>query len=175
MDQVARLTDWARKVTSDRFRSAVCALLVLTSALGFSAPAQPVTGGERWLRIGELPSNRSVTVQLKNGNRLKGSIEHFDGDGFVLRDTGGGRLVPVDRASVTNVSRRSRSRGAIYGLLVGFGAGFATGAIAGPYITDFGNPGAARRMKYGGAWGLFFGGVGAGVGALTGARIIVYR
>ena len=81
----------------------------------------------------------------------------------------------MDRASVSSVTRKSRARGALYGLLVGFGAGFATGAAAGPYIADFGNPGAARRMKYGAGLGLFFGGVGAGVGALTGTRITVYR
>jgi hypothetical protein len=131
-------------------------------------------GAERWLRIGELRGDQRISVRLMNGDRLNGSVERFAESGFVLREAGG-RMVPVDRASVKSVIRKSRPRGALYGLLIGFGAGFATGATAGPYITDFGDPGAARRVKYGVGWGLFFGGVGAGVGALTGAGISVYR
>ena len=73
------------------------------------------------------------------------------------------------------MTRRSRARGALIGFLIGFGVGAPVGAYAGPYIADFGNPPAGTRFRHAMGWGTFVGGVSAGVGALTGKQVTVYR
>lgn len=86
----------------------------MTSALcvlAGSAPAQSPPGGERWLRIGELHGGKRVTVELMNGDRLKGSVERVTESGFVLH-TPGDKAVPVDRGSVKRVTRPSVATGA---------------------------------------------------------------
>ena len=73
------------------------------------------------------------------------------------------------------MTRKSRGRGALIGVIAGFAVAFPVGAAAGPYIADFGNPPVATRLRHGAGWGLFFGGVGAGIGALAGKQVTVYR
>jgi hypothetical protein len=153
-------------------RAAAVSLAVILYASGLlsSARAQSV---DRWSRLRLLQADDQIRVELNNGERWNGAVRGFSADRFTLIDRGG-RAIPVERDSAKAISRKSRGRGALYGLLVGFGAGFVVGAAAGPYITDFGNPGAGRRVKYGVGWGAFSGGIGAGIGALAGARVKIY-
>jgi hypothetical protein len=77
--------------------------------------------------------------------------------------------------SVERVTRKSRARGALWGFIVGFGIAAPVGAYAGPYLADWGNPSATVRLRHAAGWGLFFGGAGAGIGALTGVQRTIYR
>jgi hypothetical protein len=137
------------------------------------ALAQSPREARRWSGLGALHAGREVRVEVTGGNRLAGAIQAVDENRLTLRERSGS-TANVERNSVRRVTVKSRGRAALYGLLIGFGAGFVAGATAGPYIVDFGNPGGARRVKYGAGWGAFVGGIGAGVGALTGARIALY-
>ncbi|MBL8217709.1 MAG: hypothetical protein JNL62_00685 [Bryobacterales bacterium] len=137
------------------------------------ALAQTPRADYRWSRLGTLSGTIQVRAELTSGARLCGAIASVGPSRLTLRRRDGAASV-VERSSLRSVSLRSRRRGALYGLLAGFGVGFVTGAAAGPYIADFGNPGAARRVKYGIGLGLFGGGIGAGIGVLTGARVSLY-
>jgi hypothetical protein len=136
------------------------------------AAAQSETDA-RWYALGSLPGGTQVRVDLVKPERLNGTVAGTEGDRLTLRNRDGASVV-LARESVARVSRKSRRRAAVYGLIIGFTAGFITGAAAGPYITDFGNPGAARRVKYGIGFGAFSGGIGAGIGALAGTRVRLY-
>lgn len=114
-----------------------------------------------------------VRAELTSGARLSGVISNVEAGRFTLRDMDVAASV-IERSSLERVSLRSRHRGALYGFLDGFGVGCAIGAAAGAYIADFGNPGAARRVKYGIGLGIFSGGIGAGIGVLTGVRVNLY-
>ena len=130
--------------------------------------AQSSSDVERWSRVGALRPGAQIRVEMTSGNRVAGTIAAADANRFTLLERGGKSLT-VERSSVRRVTLRSRGRGALYGLLIGFGAGFITGATAGPYIADFGDPGASRRVKYGAGWGAVFGGRGQDRQAWSGA------
>lgn len=137
--------------------------------------AMTVTGSaaDPWSQLGSLSQDARIAVETQAGEHVTGFAVRLEPDRLVLRRTAGDDR-SVDRASVKRVTRKSRGRGALIGLIVGFGGGFAMGAAAGPYIADFGNPGAARRVKYGLGWGAFTGGIGAGAGALIGSKKTIY-
>lgn len=147
-------------------RSAAVSLAAILCASGLLNSARGESS-DRWSRLRLLQSDDRIRVDLNNRDRLNGAVRGFEANRFTLIERGG-RAIPVERDSVKSISRKLRGRGALYGLLVGFGAGFVVGAAAGPYITDFGNPGAGRRVKYG------IGCIGAGIGALAGARVKIY-
>lgn len=144
---------------------AAAALMLLAG----STRAQP-----SWDNVLKLRTNRTVKVYLRSGEALKGRIESAGAEGLTLRGSGG-KLSPLDRRDVLRVTKKSRAKGALWGGLVLFGITAPIGAYAGPYIADWGYPSAGVRFRYAMGFGLFFGGVGAGIGALTGAEATVYR
>jgi hypothetical protein len=154
--------------------SALAMLACALSGLTGSAAAQETPpGAGRWSNLEGLGGSRRVRVETRSGERRDGVLEQVDANRLTLREPNG-NAVPIERDAIRRVTRKSRKRGALYGLLVGFAGGFAAGAAYGPYLTDFGYPGAGTRIKFGVGFGMCLGGIGAGIGALAGTRITVY-
>ncbi|MBI4876156.1 MAG: hypothetical protein HY822_16085 [Acidobacteria bacterium] len=105
---------------------------------------------------------------------MNGRLESAGAEGLRLRAKGG-RTVQAGKEDVARVSRKSRRWGALWGGIAGFVCAAPVGAFAGPYIADYGNPSGSVRLRHAAGWGLFFGGAGAGIGALTGMEKTVYR
>jgi hypothetical protein len=127
-----------------------------------------------WERAERLAPGQSITVHLRSGKMLKGRLEAVAADALRIRMKAG-RVEQAARGEIFRLTRKSRVRGALWGLIAGFGAGAPVGAFAGPYLADWGNPSASVRLRHAAGWGLFFGGIGAGIGALAGAQATVYR
>lgn len=150
-------------------RAAIAAVLLLLHSEAGSA--QQTVAAERWSALSTVL--QPVTVEKKNGDRLAGTVQSIEAERLTLFDRSS-QSATVGRNTVQRITRKSRVRGTLYGLAAGFAGGFVFGAAAGPYIADFGNPGTARRVKYGIGFGLFTGGIGAGIGALAGAGVRLY-
>lgn len=138
----------------------------LLPGLGQAQPA--------WERVQRLGPNQTVTVHLRNGEVLKGKLGSASAEGLSLLGKRG-KMVQAGREEIARVTKKSRGRGAMWGGIIGFGLAAPVGAYAGPYIADWGNPSAGVRLRHAAGWGLFFGGVGAGIGVLTGTETTVYR
>jgi hypothetical protein len=138
--------------------------LALLVFVAFAAiQAQPPDAA--WQRLSTLPEGAAVRVHQRNREVISGRLVRWTPDQLVLRQAA------VARPEIVKVSRRSRLRGALLGFAIGFGIAAPIGAYAGPYIADWGNP----SLRHAAGWGIFFGGVGAGLGALAGRHPTVYR
>jgi hypothetical protein len=147
-------------------------LLFALAAMGLTsdvASAQPA-----WERVQALRPNQAVTVYPRTGGPVKGKLQSAGADSLTLLGRGG-KTVRVGRDDVLSVTRRSRLNGTMWGGIFGFGVGFPVGAFAVPYLVDVGNPSAGGRLVSGAEMGLLVGGIGAGIGALTGIETTVYR
>ena len=127
-----------------------------------------------WDRLGQLGPKKRIKVYLRNDEVLKGAIQEWQPEAVSLL-TAGDKVVRLRAEEVSRVTKKSRSRAAMWGAIIGFGIAAPVGAYAGPYIADWGNPGLGVRLRHAGGWGLFFGGIGAGVGTLTGMERTVYK
>lgn len=147
-------------------------VLVAVAAVGLfsvAASAQPT-----WERVQALRPNQAVTVYPRTGGPVKGKLQNAGADSLTLLGRRG-KTVHVARGDVLRVTRKSRLKGAMWGGILGFGVAAPIGAFVGPYIADYGNPSASVRLGYAAGLGLFFGGIGAGIGALAGVETTVYR
>ena len=122
-----------------------------------------------WQRLSSLPEGAALRVHQRNREVISGRFVRWTPDELVLRQA------TIARPQIVKVGRRSRVRGALIGFAVGFGIAAPIGAYAGPYIADLGNPSTGVRLRHAAGWGMFFGGVGAGIGALVGRHPTVYR
>ncbi len=151
-----------------RSLSTAFALLMAASVIG---TAQDERG---WGRLGQLSPKKRVKVYLRGGEVLKGAIREWQPEAISLL-TAGDKVVRLRAEEVSRVTKKSRGRAAMWGAIIGFAITAPVGAYAGPYLADWGNPSAGVRLRHAAGWGLFFGGIGAGVGALTGMERTVYR
>lgn len=115
-----------------------------------------------------------MTVYPRTGEPAKGRLRNAGAGSLTLLGRGG-KTVQAGRRDVLRVTRKSRLKAAVWGGAFGFGAAAPVGAFAGLYIADCGNPSASVRLRYAAGWGLVRGGIGAGIGALTGTETTVYR
>jgi hypothetical protein len=122
-----------------------------------------------WQRLSSLREGAALRVHLRNDEVTSGRFVRWTPDQLVLRQA------TIARPEIVKVGRRSRLRGALIGFAVGFAIAAPIGAYAGPYIADWGNPSSGVRLRHAAGWGVFFGGVGAGLGALVGRHPTVYR
>ena len=143
------------------FRGAV---VLLVAGAAFAQAPDP-----DWQRVGALKEGSAVQVHLRTRDVVAGPLVRWSAADLAV----GQRTIA--RPEIAKVTRRSRLRGALIGFAVGFAIAAPIGAYAGPYIADWGNPSASVRLRHAAGWGLFFGGVGAGIGALVSAHPTVYR
>ena len=142
------------------------AVLVLV-AIATASAQSPADAA--WQRLSTLPEGAALHVHQRNREMLSGRFVRWTPDQLVLRQA------TIARPEIVKVSRRSRWRGALIGFGVGFAIAAPIGAYAGPYIADWGNPSTGVRLRHAAGWGIFFGGVGAGLGALAGRHPTIYR
>jgi hypothetical protein len=125
-----------------------------------------------WARVTSLAPDQRVKVYLTDGTVLKGRVERT-AEGLALRTSKD--LLPLAEDRVSRVSKKSRGRGAMWGGIIGFAVGAPVGAAAGPYLADWGNPSASKRLQFAAGWGLYIGGISAGIGWLTGAEQTIFK
>ena len=142
--------------------------------LALSIPAAAADGAAKgWDRIGQIPKTQSVTIHLQDGKTLKGKIQETGSDGLTLIQ---GRSVrQVKRTEIAEVTKKSRLKGALWGSITGTAITAPILAAKAGYIVDKNNPTIKDRLGMAGVAGLFFGGIGAGVGAAAGTSSVIYR
>jgi hypothetical protein len=142
--------------------------------LALSVPAAAADGvTNEWDRVGRIPNTQTVTIQLQDGNSLKGKIQEAGTDGLTLVQ--GSVVRQVKRTEIAKVTRTSRLKGALWGAIVGTAITAPIMAAKAGYIVDKNNPTIRDRLGMAAVAGMFFGGIGAGVGAAVGAPSLIYR
>jgi len=127
-----------------------------------------------WRNLEQTASGTMLRVRLRSGELLKGRMQSVTAERLSLAVKDGGTR-ETSRDSITRVTRKSRTKGALWGAMIGFGCAAPFGAFAGPYIADWGNPSTDVRLRHAAGWGMFGAGIGAGIGALTGKSATIYR
>ena len=118
-----------------------------------------------WSRLNAFPSGSKLSVKLKDGKKVEGTLQRVSDSGLSLRVKNADReLRRDDVQTVQEISKNSVKKATLIGLGLGAGAGAVAG-IAGDAASDnglekFDNVGAAAVTI-----------LGAGVGALTGFLI----
>lgn len=142
--------------------------------LALSIPAVAADDAAKgWDRIGRISRNQSITIHLQDGRILKGKIQEAGADGLTLIQ--GNSVRQVDRTAIATVTRKSRLKGALWGAITGTAITAPIMAAKAGYIVDKNNPTIKDRLGMAGVAGLFFGGIGAGVGAAAGTSSVIYR
>jgi|WetSurMetagenome_2_1015567.scaffolds.fasta_scaffold397523_1 hypothetical protein len=146
-------------------------LLSLNSAVGLCA--QEVNTGialndqSGWERVGRIPANEKITMQLLSGQTLKGKFVRADEHSLTLLTKGDTTSI-ISRADILRLRRKSAAVGA----LLGTGAGVAGGAAVGAAMR--GNSDLSRGATS--AMGaVLFGLAGAAAGGLIGIERTVYE
>ena len=110
---------------------------------------------------GNLAPGEKVTLRLRQGQVLEGSIEEVDGENVWLLEPRS--LVPVKREDVVRVTARARGLTAVIG---GVAAG---GIMCAVFSTAKEGDGQAKA-----AGGIGFGAIGAAAGAIIGRTVTLY-
>jgi hypothetical protein len=142
--------------------------------LALSLPAAAADGAAKgWDRIGQIPMTQSVMIHLQDGRTLKGKIQDAGTDGLTLIQ--GNSVRQVKRAEITEVTRSSRLKGALWGAMIGTAIAAPIMAAKAGTIVDKNNPTMKDRLGVAALGGLLFGGVGASLGVAAGAPNVIYR
>ena len=141
------------------------ALLFVPASLEAQETFAPLDAG---LKVGEkvhVLVDAPCAAQKCSGELVKGRIAELSAESVVLSDGSNHRQVAV--ADVSYVERPADRlwNGVLAGFGVGFGAGFVAASADCGSGCIFDGPGVATAV------GLLFGGVGAGVGAISDALI----
>jgi hypothetical protein len=129
----------------------------------------------RWQQLHRVPEGTRLNVRLNTGEDWRIRLQRWETHRLVLLNPEQRSRSAIERSEIARITKRSRARGALIGFLVGFAVGYPVGAFAGPYIADYGNPSAGTRLRHGAGWGLFTGGIGAGIGVGLGKQVTIYR
>ena len=131
--------------------------------------------GERtWDALKRIEQGQTITVRSVDGAVTRGRLETASDVSLTLRTKANRELI-LPRGSIDRVTKKSRLKGALWGGVVCFGISAPIGAWAGPYLADWGNPSGSTRFRHAMGFGAFFGGIGAGIGALTGMQSTIYE
>ena len=148
-------------------------LVVLFLSLGLSA--QELPNAPSWDAV-RYATKQKVEVRMNNGAKYSGKVRGVTDISMSLNDVPGTRTLEKD--DIDRVSRvfKSRKTGALWGVLIGGGAG----ALVGYAGTSPCSPGDFCVVSRGGGtvMGAAFGGaLGAGVGAFIGKtkHILLFR
>ena len=131
-------------------------VLILVGLLSIPGRAQGIPG--RWEKVEALKLGPQITVDLKNGDRIKGQFEGLSPSELSLRTHSAQAAIP--RAEVGRImmyENDSRVNGTLFGAGVGAGIGVAIVIIAGNGVQpEFGETASGFAL------------LGAGIGALGG-------
>lgn len=155
-----------------------CRLYAAVSLLAMFTCAEKARSESDWTVLQALQPGARVSVLLQDGKYVDGRFEAWSPDAIDVAAKRGVQTIRSDDARrVTVQEKRSRWRGALIGGLIGFGVGFAVGAASAGYIMDRNDPGFSGRAGIGAGIGMFSAGIGAPIGALTGARkqVLIYN
>ena len=140
--------------------------LALAFALAQGGPASAQTRArtlDDWSAVQTLSPGQKIVVRTKDGDRLSGRFD--SANDLLINFTDGKRKVSLTRESVKLVQLdrgNSRGKGALFGALVGAGAGFAFGsALYFPFRDDMVGASVPVAAAMGAA-------IGAGIGTATG-------
>lgn len=156
-----------------------CGFLYLCWALVVPHPATAASSGDAWTRLGNLPNTATVTIDLRDGRALKGTIQSVTAEslGFLSNksmqpaDTGG--IVRLNRQEIRRIRRRVHGRAALIGAGIGAGAGAAYGAASWSSEVN----GVPTKHSQGGhaiEGAAIFGVIGACVMAIVGVQRTLY-
>ena len=131
-------------------------VLILVGLLSIPGRAQGIPG--RWEKVEARKLGPQITVDLKNGDRIKGQFEGLSPSELSLRTHSAQAAIP--RAEVGRImmyENDSRVNGTLFGAGVGAGIGVAIVIIAGNGVqSEFGETASGFAL------------LGAGIGALGG-------
>lgn len=131
----------------------------LAAMLSLSASAEVIPG--RWEKVSSLAVAWPITVELKNGDRIKGNISDLSDSNLTLATHAARAVIPkADIQTITTRPRDGIANGAKNGAAVG--AGFVC-ALAAAFVI------AERRAKP--IWVLSLTPIGAAVGAGIGVAV----
>ena len=124
-----------------------------------------------WSKLKAEAPIKNVRVQLRTGETLRCTLDGVEEDSVLLRVTGSDAR-QVSRRDILQVTRRSHSIGALWGLGIGAAVGAIAGAaqgesIVGDYYFTRGESTAIRAAT--------LAGIGAAIGAGIGKRSTLYR
>ena len=149
---------------------------VVTAAQTHDLPQAPPAGN--WALVEQLSKDAAIAMRMKAGDRIEGELIVLGAEFIELRVDGRERRFPrADVAEISQSGPRNRKRGALWGALIGFGAGFPVGYFAAPYITDDDEMPNSEQARAGATFGAIWGGIGAAVGALSASphHVLIYR
>ena len=147
--------------------------IVLVLALAVPALAADAAAGKGWDRLGQIPKTQKVNVHLRDGKTVSGFIYETASDGLMFVQNK--QVIKLRREDITQVTKKSRLRAAMWGAIAGAGIGAPIGAAKAGTIVDKNNPSAGDRLGCGLVVGGLFGGIGAAIGAAGGAERTLYR
>ena len=127
----------------------------LVCLVAIPARAQVIPG--RWEKVAALAVETSITVELKNGDRIEGQFEELSPSELLLRTGSAQALIPrSDCRRITTRQHNGRRNSTLIGTGIGAGIGLGMVVAAGGWGgEDFGTY----------AWGYSL--LGAGIGALV--------
>ena len=131
--------------------------LILAGLIAQPANASVIPG--RWEKVAALEMASSITVNLKNGDRMRGQLRGLSTSSLELLSPAGRAMIPKANIQTVTISSKDRlGDGAGIGTAIGVGLGLGTvgiAALAGGGLDPATVPGLL----------LLAGGIGAGVGA----------
>lgn len=152
--------------------------IVMVASLLFSAVSVAAQGQTNdWSRVAALSSGSKLSVKLKNGKTINGTLSSVSDSTLSLTAKNAVDIKREDVRTVHEVVKKgSATKAALIGTGVGAGAGAAVGAIS-----DSSNDDGFESLDSAATAGLAV--VGAGVGALVGyligrsgsKRVLVYE
>ena len=103
--------------------------LMLAGLISMPAHAEVIPG--RWEKVSALEMASSITVELKNGNRIQGQFRGLSSSDLELLNSAGRAAIPrTDIETITLPVKDGLGDGAWKGAVIGSSAAFGTAMIA---------------------------------------------
>ena len=146
--------------TMNPFRIQVVSL-ILAGLISLPAHAEVIPG--RWEKVSAMELGTPITVELKNGDRIKGRFRGLAPSALELRSRAGRAVIPKsDTQMITTPSKDGLGNGA------GIGAAIGAGLLLGAFGVAARTRGGVDSATLPGTL-LAIGGIGTGIGAAIGA------
>ncbi len=153
-------------------------ILVLLLAGLISQPAHAEVIPGRWEKVSALEMASTITVDLKNGDRIRGQFQRLSPSALELRSRASRAVIPKsDILTITTPLKDGLGNGA------GIGAAIGAGLLLGAFSVAARTRGGVDSATLPGTV-LAVGGIGAGIGAAigvaadaatTGKAIVLYK